>query len=339
MYFCCKQYSECEETQAMYLLPKTLNPDNWHEIQSGETVDTGHVSMTHTGNRLQEIHMCTPEASLRLTLVKGGTMISAVLRGEELFDRDAEYNDLTKLTRTKGNPNIFPVFNQMPAGVMLPGATQPLPNHGIARNARWTAYVCPTLPGALLLQLKSSDDTRAFYPDDFTYTQCLTLQLQSVNMEQHIITDGPFAVGFHPYFRVSNKRDIVITGIEPSTPYWYLPNALSKAEKDAVIAQDHSLTYVPGKEGSLDFASGEVNHHFDLTGTAITPIILTDPGLQHSIRIERSVGYNGLTVWCNADEERSVCIEPVTDRSGMLSVKSTPWQGWVRYTRFDVTDR
>jgi hypothetical protein len=33
----------------------------------------------------------------------------------------------------------------------------------------------------------------------------------------------------------------------------------------------------------------------------------------------------------NADEERSVCIEPVTDRSGMLSTKTNPWRGWVQY--------
>lgn len=146
------------------------------------------------------------------------------------------------------------------------------------------------------------------------------------------MTNGPFAVGFHPYFRIQNKRNIDITGIEPGTSYWYLPNALSKAEKDVVIAQNSSLTYVPGQHGSLNFATAEVNHHFDLAGAAITPIILTDPGLQRRIRLERSAGYNGMTVWCNADEERAVCIEPVTDRSGLLSVKPAPWRGWVRYT-------
>ena len=164
------------------------------------------------------------------------------------------------------------------------------------------------------------------------YLQCLTLQPQSVSIGQHIVTNGPFAVGFHPYFRIQNKQDIDITGIEPGTSYWYLPNALSKAEKDVVIAQNSSLTYVPGQHGSLNFATAEVNHHFDLAGAAITPIILTDPGLQRRIRLERSAGYNGMTVWCNADEERAVCIEPVTDRSGLLSVKPAPWRGWVRYT-------
>ena len=315
----------------MSLPPQTFNTASWQEIHAGEQVYTGQASITHTGNGLHEIAMQTLEASLILTLAKGGTIVSAVLLGEELFDRDAEYDDVTKVTRTKGNPNIFPVFNQMPAGVKLPGATRPLPNHGIARNERWTAYVCPELPGVLVLQLKSHEHTSGFYPYEFTYTQCIALEPQRLSIGQHIVTTGPFAVGFHPYFRISNKRDIAIAGIAPGTPYWYLPNALSKADKDAVIAHNRSLTYVPGQQGSLNFATGEVNHHFDLAGAANTPITMTDPGLQRRIHIERSAGYNGITVWCNADEERSVCIEPVTDRSGMLSIKSNPWRGWVRY--------
>jgi galactose mutarotase-like enzyme len=250
----------------------------------------------------------------------------------ELFDGDADYHDLTRVTRTKGNPNIFPVFNQMPEGTRLPQATQPLPNHGIARNEPWQAYILPALPGVLVLQLQSNTQTRAFYPHDFTYTQFITLDQQSLTIGQHIVTDGPFAVGFHPYFRVSNKRDLEITGIPVRTAYWYLPNALSKADKDAVIAQDRSLFYAPGKQGSINFAAGEVNHHFDLSSAAPEPVCLDDPGLQRRIRIERAHGYLGLTVWCNADEERSVCIEPVTDRSGMLSTKPCPWRGWVRYS-------
>ena len=318
----------------MNIPPDTFNGDvsNFRELQERQEITTGNVIITHTGNALNEIHMKASDASLTLTIVKVGAIVSANLLGEELFALDADYHDVAQSTRTKGNPNIFPVFNQMPEGVMLPGAKHPLPNHGIARNAHWKAYVLADLPAVLILQLQSNEHMREYYPHDFTYTQFITLDADRVTIGQHIETGGEFSVGFHPYFRVSNKRHIDIAGIASGTPYWYLPNALSKAQKDEVIAQDRAAAYTPGKHGSLNCAAGEVNHHFAVEGDAQTTISLTDPGLHRRIRIEKSEAYKGLTVWCNADEENSVCIEPVTDRSGMMSAKPTPWKGRVSYT-------
>lgn len=316
----------------MHLPPARFDSAQFQDLHAGETVHTGTTTITHLGNALHEVSVQIPQASLVLSLAKGGTVISTTLLGQELFDRDADYHDMSKTTRTKGNPNIFPVFNQMPAGVVLAGAAQALPNHGIARNMPWRAAVLPDLPGVLVLQCTASAATRVSYPYDFTYTQFLSLDAHSLTIGQHITSTGPFAVGFHPYFRVADKGDIEITGLAAGTSYWHLPNALSKAEKDAVIAQNRSQTHVPGKRGSLDFRAGEVNHHYDLGTAARQPVVLTDPGLKRQIHIERSDAYHALTVWCNADEERSVCIEPTTDRSGMLSAKASPWQGWVRYT-------
>lgn len=316
----------------MNVPPVGFEVSRWQEIHAKQQIKTGDATVTHTGNTLQEVHLETNGSSLTLSLVKGGTIVSTRLLGEELFDRDADYQDVTKVTRTKGNPNIFPVFNQMPEGMRLAGANVPLPNHGIARNETWKAYLLPDLPGTLVLRLQSNERTKACYPYDFTYTQFITVDRDSLTIGQSIATEGAFCVGFHPYFRIRDKRDIDIGGLQPGTPYWYLPNALRKAEKDAVIAQDQSLAYVPGKQGSLNFGTGEVNHHFDVAGDPDKTISLTDPGLNRRICIDKSDAYKGITVWCNADEERSVCVEPVTDRSGQLTSKTTPWKGYVRYT-------
>ena len=316
----------------MNLPPVGFEVSHLQEIHAKQQVRSGAATVTHTDNTLQEVHLEMNGASLTLSLVKGGTIISARFFGEELFDRDTDYQDVTNVTRTKGNPNIFPVFNQMPEGMVLAGANAPLPNHGIARNETWKAYLLPELPGTLVLHLRSNERTKAYYPYDFTYTQFITVHRDSLTIGQHIATEGAFCVGFHPYFRIRDKRDIEIGGLQPGTRYWYLPNALRKAEKDAVIAQDQSLAYVPGKQGSLNFGAGEVNHHFDVADDTDKTISLTDPGLQRRICIDRSDAYKGITVWCNAEEERAVCVEPVTDRSGLLSRKTTPWTGYVRYT-------
>jgi len=305
----------------------TFDSSHLQALREGQIHQMGNVTITHTGNRLAEVHMANLDASLIVALRKGGAIVSTILRGEELFEKDQDYGDLSQVTRTKGNPNIFPVFNQMPEGMVLEGAQAPLPNHGIARNEPCQAFTYPDLPGTLVLRLTSSRHTKNYYPYDFVYTQFVTLEPENLTIDQHIETEGAFSVGFHPYFRVGNKLDIEITGIEAGTCYWYLPNSLSKREKDAIIAEDRSLTYAPGKAGSLNFAAGEVNHHFDMTEQN-HDIILTDPGLQRRLILHRTPTYQGLTIWSEA-KASAVCVEPVTDRSGQISPKPSPWVGRV----------
>jgi len=305
----------------------TFDASRFQALRAGQTHQIGNVTITHTGNRLAEVHMAHGDASVTVTLRKGGAIVSTRLREQEVFEKDHEYGDLSQVTRTQGNPNIFPVFNQMPEGVVLAGAQGPLPNHGIARQEPWQAFTSPDLPGMLVLRLTSSEHTKHSYPYDFTYTQVITLEPAQLTIDQQIETEGAFSVGFHPYFRVGNKRDIAITGIDAGTPYWYLPNALSKREKDAIIAEDRSLLYVPGKAGSLNFTMGEVNHHFDMTGQT-HDIVITDPDLHRRIILQRTAAYQGLTIWSEA-QARAVCVEPVTDRSGRLSPKPSPWVGRV----------
>jgi galactose mutarotase-like enzyme len=305
----------------------TFDASRFQALREGHIHQSGNVTITHTGNRLAEVHMAHGDASLTVTLRKGGAIVSTLLRGQELFEQDHEYGDLSQVTRTKGTPNIFPVFNQMPEGVVLEGAQAPLPNHGIARHEPWQACTSPDLPGMLVLRLTSSEHTKKYYPYAFTYTQCIALEPTHLTIEQHIETEGAFSVGFHPYFRVGHKQDIAITGIDAGTPYWYLPNALSKREKDAIIAADRSLRYVPGKAGSLNFTMGEVNHHFDMAGQH-HDIVITDPGLHRRIILQRTAACQGLTIWSEA-QASAVCVEPVTDRSGRLSPKPSPWVGRV----------
>ena len=313
----------------MHPFVNTFEASHLQAFHAGQVYQAGRVTMTHTGNQLAEVNLSHGDATCTLSLRKGGAIVSAILRGQQLFEKDPDYDDLAQMTRTKGNPNIFPVFNRMPEGVALKGAQAPLPNHGIARNQLWQAFLYPNLPDALVLQLTSNDDTRIYYPYAFTYTQFITLEPDEIIIDQHIETDGAFSVGFHPYFVVSNKRQIDITGIDPGTPYWYLPNSLSKSEKDAVIARDEVWTYIPGKEGSLNFTAGEVNHHFDVSGQ-LHDIVITDPGLQRRIILRRTADYQGLTVWSEA-LATAVCVEPVTDRSGQIHPKPSPWIGRVSF--------
>ena len=126
------------------MLIQQLDEMTLEELRAGERVQSDHVAITHTGNALQEIRVIAGSDALTLSLLKGGTIVSARLLGAELFDLDRDYLDLAKLNRTKGNPNIFPVFNQMPEGVKMTGAQDVLPNHGLARIKLWRAYTLPT---------------------------------------------------------------------------------------------------------------------------------------------------------------------------------------------------
>src|SRR5215467_16276746 len=118
----------------------TVDASRFQTLREGQIHQLGNVTIAHTGNRLAEVHMAHGDASVTVTLRKGGAIVSTLLREQEVFEKAHEYGDLSQVTRTQGNPNIFPVFNQMPKGVVLAGAQGPLHNHGIARQEPWQAF-------------------------------------------------------------------------------------------------------------------------------------------------------------------------------------------------------
>lgn len=117
--------------------------------------------------------------------------------------------DGTKAIRG-GIPLCFPQFG--PTGV--PGLS-PLPQHGIARNKRWT--LINTTDNSLKFQLRYDDSTLAVYPFRFTTTITYTVSGHEFIATWHVDNDDekpmPFTCALHTYFKVNSITTTTVHGL------------------------------------------------------------------------------------------------------------------------------
>ncbi len=158
-----------------------------------------------------------------------------------------------------GIPLCFPWFGD------LPGRAD-LPKHGFFRLFAWDVEESSAEGGAvsISLRLSSSEATKAFWPGDFSARYRLrlgdTLSV-SVELKNRGAEEFSFSCAFHPYFRVSNVREIAIPGLE------------GEAYQDRAAAPGAGTASGPGpagsfrQEGPLSF-SGEVDRAY-LRGGAV----------------------------------------------------------------------
>jgi hypothetical protein len=84
----------------------TFDLSRFQALQEGQVHRAGNVTITHTGNRLAEVHMANGDASLIITLRKGGAIVSTILRGHELFEKDQDYGDLSQVGSSPRNRGV-----------------------------------------------------------------------------------------------------------------------------------------------------------------------------------------------------------------------------------------
>lgn len=100
-------------------------------------------------------------------------------------------------------PILFPVVGASVAGeVRVEGRAYPMPQHGFARDARFTLVERGF--GSARLRLTASDMTRAHYPFEFALDVVATLGPTEFSLEFEVVNadsrDMPYALGFHPAF-------------------------------------------------------------------------------------------------------------------------------------------
>jgi galactose mutarotase-like enzyme len=143
---------------------------------------------------------------------RGGPVTSFSVAGRELLYLDpSTLNDERKNVRG-GIPVLFPSPGKLEGDVFRIGSrTGSLKQHGFARNLAWT--VAETRAHAdraeAKLELVSNETTLAGYPWEFRMELGFTLQGTSLSIESRVKNESatimPFALGYHPYFHVSDK--------------------------------------------------------------------------------------------------------------------------------------
>lgn len=120
-----------------------------------------------------------------------------------------------------GLPLMIPNFSRLQDGIFLDKQTH-LPMHGFGRDQLW--QVLHQSEDAIALELKSSPETSAIYPYNFTFRVFYGLKTNGerrmffyrLTMENHGQETMPVAPGWHPYFTVAQeqKAQVIVSGVE-----------------------------------------------------------------------------------------------------------------------------
>ena len=210
-----------------------------------------------------------------------------------------------------GIPVCWPQFGNM--------AFKDLPQHGFARllvfEVRGTEY--SEEKTEIMLGLQSTDETRKMWPHEFdlelkiSVTMKLNLNLKTTNTGT---APFDFCCGFHPYFVVRNRDDVVVRGLDGCT---YV---------DGTKADLPTLDWTGDLK--VDFAP---DHIFSLKPSPKHEFAILDSGLRRAIAMVSS-GNQKCVVWnCGEgakladyepdDWKKYVCVEPVSEWPGAQTLE------------------
>mgnify|MGYP000845818328 FL=1 len=197
-----------------------------------------------------------------------------------------------------GVPICAPWFGVATASLAAPGSEAQ--NHGFLRNATWE-LVERTDDSAILsfTYAPATKTEMAKFPHRFTaqlhasFGEHLHLALTMTNADEEAFYVDE---ALHPYFNVSDVREISVVGLDG-------------AEQLCTVTNEHSV-----QEGDVTFTQGRVDSIFDFTGT----VSIVDPGFARRIVIEKENSASTI-VWNPAEAKAAdmhhedwkhfVCVE------------------------------
>lgn len=223
---------------------------------------------------------------------RGAIVTSFCVAGRELmyFDQ-ATFDDPEKNVRG-GIPILFPSPGKLEGDSWRDdeGRQHSMRQHGFARNLPWMVEAVGQSNASFLLM--SDESTLAGYPSHFNAVFHVALEGTHLRLGMQIHNTGNrpmrFGLGYHPYFRVDNKRGVRI-------------------ETDATRAFNNVTRKIEPFSG-FDFTQPEVDLHLmDQTQTASR--MTFDDG--SAILVSGSEEFTYWVVWSVAGKPY-ICLEPWT---------------------------
>ncbi len=236
------------------------------------------------------------EALSRLEVVpqRGGIATRWKIQGQDILYLDEERFANPQLSVRGGIPLLFPICGNLPENrYRYNGKTYTLKQHGFARDLPWEVVQQGTDSCAsLTLKLTSNDQTREAYPFDFQFSLTYQLQGNRLRLLQRYTNQSsdqmPFSVGFHPYFWVGDKQQLVFD----------IPAAAYQDQKTGEFQQF---------SGDFDFDCPEIDFAFKSLTRHTTS--LTDQQRRLRVTLTYSDLYSTLVLWTVQGKDY-VCLEP-----------------------------
>jgi galactose mutarotase-like enzyme len=264
------------------------------------SITTRASSNPAVGDLLQLVNDRTGDQVV-ISPTRGALVTSLRLGGRELLYLDAAtLEDPAKNVRG-GIPVLFPTPGKLDGDRWQRGEQSgTMKQHGFARNFAWA--VEERLDGeapSVTLGLGANERTRASYPWEFHTTLAFALEAGRLRITTTIRNPSastlPFALGFHPYFLVTDK-------------------ARASIATRATRAFDNvTKTEVPFR--GFDLTAAEVDVHLLDHGSSQSELSLGDGA---RIVVRASPDFSVWVVWTLAGKD-FVCLEPWTAPGNALN--------------------
>lgn len=236
------------------------------------------------------------ESSAHLEVVpeRGGMITRWQIQGKDILYLDEKrFADPTFSVRG-GNPILFPICGNLPNNTYThKEQAYTLKQHGFARDVAWGVIEQSTESCAsLTLSLASNTTTYAVYPFDFQLAVTYQLQGNSLKiigrLTNHSAEKMPFSIGFHPYFLVEDKKQLVFD--IPATQY-----------------QNQNTQEIHPFIGRFDFNQDEIDVAFKDVSRSSSGY--TDYSRRHQISLSYSDIYSTVVFWTVKGKDY-ICLEP-----------------------------
>lgn len=190
-----------------------------------------------------------------------------------------------------GIPLMFPQF----------GDFGPLRKHGFVRDLQWNLVT--ETEDAEVKNISYALDIKAADFPDWPFDACLQfnarLSLQTLSIDWSVQNTGAqafnFTEGFHPYFAISSRKDILVNGLED------LPFRDSFPGENAYELNTDRLVerqYV----GNADICFYNGSHWLKITASGFDSWMVWNPG---------KVGATKISDLPDEDWDKFICIEPI----------------------------
>ena len=237
-------------------------------------------------------------SSVTIAPERGALITSFKVRGRELLYLDqATFLDPSKNVRG-GIPILFPSPGKLTDDRWhCDGQSGSMKQHGFARTRAWE--VGDVTPQAVTLTLQPDAATLAEYPWPFVATLQIAIAGPRLRLTMQVDNLGtstmPFALGYHPYFLVSDKRN-------------------ARIDTDATRQFDN-VSKAASAFAGFDLTRDELDLHL-LDQSA--PSMSLHLGEESAIEVNASPEFAHWVIWTVAGKDY-VCVEPWTSPGNALN--------------------
>ena len=251
---------------------------------------------------------------------RGGIITNWVLNNSEILYFDKErFLDKNKSIRG-GIPILFPICGNLEKNSLFGENFLDLMQHGFARDQVWNHEI-NKLTNTLCLVLKDNEITRKYYPFNFELRIELSVSIDTlifnIEISNKSDTKMPFNFGLHPYFNISDFKNIRFID--------YAKSCLNQ-KNDNLVNTENLLKHSSQGIDFLMYSSGKTS--------------FIDYGLKRKITLINPSPFDISVIWTDPPR-RMLCMEPWTSprnslESGLRKIEIMPNSSQKLFTSISI---